>query len=76
MQHVKGGKIVGENIRRIRTDQRLTQQELATRLQLAGLDISRGTLAKIEAGIRHISCAELKNIKNILQMTYDDFFKE
>ena len=36
--------IVGPQIRKRRSDLDLTQEELATRCQLAGLDISRGTL--------------------------------
>jgi len=36
----------------------------------------RGTYAKIEAGIRHISVDELKAIKTILDMQYSDFFEE
>ena len=36
--------------------------------------MSRGTYGKIEAGIRHISVAELNAIKEVLGMKYEDFF--
>lgn len=52
----------------------MTQEELSAQLQIHGCDISRGTLAKIEAGIRHISVDELQAIRTILEITYDDFF--
>jgi len=52
----------------------MTQEELSAQLQIHGCDISRGTMAKIEAGIRHISSDELHAIKTILEITYDDFF--
>jgi hypothetical protein len=35
----------------------------------------RGTLAKIEAGIRHISIEELDAIKDILGISYNEFFE-
>jgi Helix-turn-helix. len=37
--------------------------------------LSRSTLAKIEAGIRHISVEELNAIKAVLGISYDEFFK-
>ena len=53
-QSIKGDKNVGKNIRKYRKDRGMTQEQLSAQLQLYGCDISRGTLAKIEAGIRHI----------------------
>ncbi|WP_345788635.1 helix-turn-helix domain-containing protein [Desulfitobacterium chlororespirans] len=38
--------------------------------------MSRGTLAKIEAGIRHISVEELHAIRTILEITYDGLFRK
>lgn len=74
-QGITASKIIGTNIGRFRVKKSLTQDELAAQLQSEGCDISRGTLAKIEAGIRHISIGELETIKRILGMEYADFFK-
>lgn len=76
MQHLKAEKVIGANIRRIRRIQKLTQEELAAQLQVKGLDLSRSTVAKIESGIRHITLDELKSIKAVLHMEYNDFFEE
>ena len=76
MQSIKGGNVIGKNIRRVRKSRKLTQDVLAAKLQVKGLDISRGTLAKIESGIRHITLEELKTIKEVLKMEYSDFFDE
>lgn len=48
--------IIGNRVRlaRIKKTPRMTQDELANKLQLNGWDISRGGLAKIEAGIRKV----------------------
>ena len=73
-QNIKADKSFGDNIRKWRNAKGMTQEELSTQLQIHGCDISRGTLAKIEAGIRHISVDELQAIKIILEITYEDFF--
>lgn len=73
-QSIKFDKIIGDNIRKARNAKNMTQEELAAKLQVINCDISRGTLAKIEAGIRHISVEELNAIKEVLLMSYDDFF--
>lgn len=75
-QNIKADRIIGGNIRKIRSKMGLTQEQLASKLQLIDCDISRGTLAKIEAGIRHISVKELNAIKQILSMSYEDFFAD
>lgn len=73
-QGIKASKVIGSNIGKFRTKNKLTQDELAVKMQNAGCDISRGTLAKIEAGIRHISVEELETIRMVLKMEYKDFF--
>lgn len=73
-QNIKAGKSIGEAIRKKRNQLNMTQEELAAKMQTSGCDISRGTLAKIEAGIRHISVEELKALKKILNLDYDNFF--
>ncbi len=73
-QRIKSDKVIGENIRKTRNAMDMTQEELAAKLQILDCDISRGTLAKIEAGIRHISVGEIDAIKKVLHMEYGDFF--
>ncbi len=75
-QGIKSDKIIGENIRKCRNTRGMTQEQLSAQLQVRGCDISRGTLAKIEAGIRHISVEELNAIKAVLDISYDDFFSQ
>ena len=51
--------VVGPQIRKLRNKLDLTQEELAARCQLHGLDISRGTLSQIEARLRRVTDSEL-----------------
>lgn len=73
-QGIKSSKVIGINIRKARNAMGMTQEQLVAKLQVLDCDLSRGTLAKIEAGIRHISVEELQAIKDVLQMDYGDFF--
>ena len=69
-------KSVGNNIRKIREEAKMTQDMLATKLQLLGCDITRSAVAKIEVGQRHIYPDEIKLIKEVLNTTFDEIFYE
>ena len=58
-------KQVGENIRLLRREKKLTQDQLAAKLQVLGCDITRSALAKIEVGQRHLDPDEIILIKKI-----------
>jgi len=76
MQQMTTDRIVGKNIRKARRAHKLTQDQVAARLQVQGCDISRSTYAKIEIGIRRISLDELKAIKEVLKvLSYDELFR-
>jgi transcriptional regulator with XRE-family HTH domain len=66
--------IVGPQIRKRRSDLGLTQEGLATRCQLHGFDISRGTLSQIEAQLRCVSDDELFALARVLNVTTDSLF--
>ena len=67
-------KSVGNNIRKIREEANMTQDMLATKLQLLGCDITRSAVAKIEVGQRHIYPDEIRLIKEILSTTFEKIF--
>ena len=57
-------KQMGRNIRHIREEKGMTQELLSAKLQLAGCDITRSAVAKIEVGQRQI-----------LSTTYEELFE-
>ena len=65
---------IGNNIRKIREELDMTQEILATKLQLKGCDITRSAVAKIEVGQRHLYPDEIILIKEILNTSYDEIF--
>lgn len=68
-------KIV-ENIKNLRKKAGLTQDLLATKLQLLGCDLSRSTVAKIESGERHLYVDEVWYFKKALGVSYDQLFND
>lgn len=63
--------IVGKRIQegRKKFNPPLSQRELAARLELNGWEISRGTLSKIEAGIRQVTDIELMALSKALKVS-------
>lgn len=65
-------KLLGKHISNIRKSQNMTQDELSTKLQLEGCDITRSALAKIESGQRRIYASEIKALSSVLSISYDE----
>jgi transcriptional regulator with XRE-family HTH domain len=53
------GNLVGAQIRRLRTEQELSQPALAAKCQRLGWDVGRDIIARIEARTRLVTDAEL-----------------
>jgi transcriptional regulator with XRE-family HTH domain len=70
----KPQNLVGPQVRRIRTESGLSQEALAAKLQVAGWDLSRGGLSKIEAGLRRVNDAELWVLAQTLSCPMADLF--
>lgn len=68
-------KKVGNNIRKLRERARLTQEQVAAKLQIGGCDITRSAVAKIEVGQRHLYPDEIILLKDILSASYEEIFE-
>ncbi|EGR1342636.1 TPA: helix-turn-helix transcriptional regulator [Vibrio parahaemolyticus] len=66
--------VVGAQVRKLRKEQKLTQEQLSARCNVIGLDISRGTLAKIEAGVRQVIDTEIVQLATALKVEEKDLF--
>ena len=67
-------KKIGNNIRLLRERAELTQEYVATKLQLMGCDITRSAVAKIEVGQRDLYPDEIILLREILGVTYEELF--
>jgi len=75
-QKIKQDVHIGKNIRAIRNARDIGQTDLAIKLQLLGVDMTREALAKIERGTQHIQATQLRGIRDALETTFDDLLKE
>lgn len=67
--------LVGMEIKKIREELGLTQDQLAAQVQVAGCEtITRSALAKIESGQRHIYMLEAKIFAKVLHISLDELF--
>lgn len=66
--------VVGPQVRRLRMAAALSQEALATRLQLSGWDLSRAGLSKIESGLRRVNDAETWMLAKVLGCGLTDLF--
>ena len=67
---------IGFNIKTLREEKGLNQNQLVDRLLEKNIRMSRETLSKIENDNRTVSAIELAAICDILGVSYDEFFKE
>ena len=64
----KPQNIVGPQVRKLRYQQGIKQEDLAARCGVLGWDLSRGTLSKIEAQLRCVTDAELEILAKALRV--------
>ncbi|HEX2938627.1 MAG TPA: helix-turn-helix transcriptional regulator [Ruminiclostridium sp.] len=67
-------KAIGKHLGELRRKKGLTQEQLATKMQLSGCDMTRSALAKIEVGQRCLYPDELKAVKKVLDISYEELF--
>lgn len=67
---------IGRNIQTIRMKRNMTQLQVVAQMQLNGSNMSRSTLANIETERRNIKASDLKLLKMIFDVDYEEFFNE
>ena len=66
--------LVGPVVRRLRMAVGMSQDSLAAKIQMAGWDLSRGGLSKIEARLRRVNDAELLILARVLKCSVGDLY--
>lgn len=67
---------IGRNIQTIRMTKNMTQREVMEQLQLMGSNMSRSSLANIECGRRNIKASDLKALRVLFQVDFEEFFRD
>lgn len=63
--------LIGLRLKDLRKEHNLSQRDLARQLQLAGIDMDKNVITRIETNKRYVTDLELKALTEIFQFTYD-----
>ncbi|MEG2146714.1 MAG: helix-turn-helix transcriptional regulator [Lachnospiraceae bacterium] len=63
--------LIGLRLKNLRKEHNLSQRDLARQLQLAGFDMDKNVITRIETNKRYMTDLELKALTEIFQVTYD-----
>ena len=69
--------LCGKNVARLRLalQSRLSQKGLADRLQVAGLDLEKNAVQRIESGQRFVTDIELRTLAEVLNVSVDELLR-
>lgn len=62
--------ICGKNIARLRTELKISQRELADRMQLVGIDLDKNAIQRIECGKRFVTDIEIIAFARVFNVPY------
>ncbi len=66
--------LIGHNVRKLRKQQKMSQQELSNKLELLGVYVCRGSVSRIEDQSRTVTDIELFAIAKILNVSIQELF--
>ena len=66
--------IVGENVKKARKEAKMSQQELANKLETIAVYICRGSISRVESGERTVTDIELAGLSQVLDDPFQYFF--
>ena len=68
--------ICGKNISNLRLRLKISQRELADKMQLVGIDIDKNAIQRIECGKRFVTDIEIIAFSKVFDIGYEDLLKE
>lgn len=66
--------LVGGNVRKFRLARKMSQQTLSNRLEMMAIYVCRGSVSRIEDGLRTVTDIELYGIAKVLGVSINDLF--
>ena len=64
--------ICGKNVANFRKELKISQRELADRLQLVGLDVDKNAVQRIESGQRFVTDIEIVALTKALDKSFEE----
>ena len=68
--------LISDNMINLRKERKISQRDLAKLLQLAGCDMDRNVITRIETQKRYVTDIELKKLCQVLDTTFEELTKE
>lgn len=72
----KDQNMVGDKVRKLRTEQKMSQQTLSDRLETMAIYICRGSISRIEDKQRTVTDIELYGLAKVLGVSIEELFQE
>ena len=72
----KAQNMVGDKVRKLRTEQKISQQMLSDRLETLAIYICRGSISRIEDKQRTVTDIELYGLAKVLGVPIEELFRE
>ena len=68
--------MVGDKVRKLRTEQKMSQQMLSDRLETLAIYICRGSISRIEDKQRTVTDIELYGLAKVLGVSIEELFQD
>lgn len=68
--------LISENLIDLRQRHNLSQRDLAQKLQIAGCDMDKNVITRIETQKRYVTDIEIKKLCEVLNTTFEELTKE
>ena len=68
--------MVGDKVRKLRTEQKMSQQMLSDRLETLAIYICRGSISRIEDKQRTVTDIELYGLAKVLGVSIEELFND
>lgn len=75
MQKIIQNADFNQNLKRLRAEKSFSQNDLVSRMQTLGSNISRSGYSMIEIGVRKIKVTDLVALQQIYKVDFAEFFK-
>lgn len=72
----KAQNMVGDKVRKLRIEQKMSQQTLSDRLETHAIYICRGSISRIEDKQRTVTDMELYGLAQVLGVSIEELFKD
>ena len=68
--------LIGKNVKRLRSERKMSQHELSCKLELLGVYVCRGSISRIEDYSRTVTDIELYALAEVLSVDINELYSK